>query len=458
MPDTIKTDFNPLAGSNPNDPNVAAHNADVAQKLEANAALDKLTKPGEFEEASTALDKLAAQITAPQPTEEEKAAAEKAAAEKAAAEKAAAEAAMTPEQKAAAEKAAAEKAAADAAAAEAQKKADEVFKDSPQLPQGASPKSSEAFTAIKLKAVQDITARDAEIERLKGELAKATGTTPSPELLAQQEELKQLREWRAKMDVDFDPKFAAYDKHINDANEFIYAQLRQAPNVTEATISQIKNLGGPANVNLGKLFESINDPTLQRIVEAKIADVAQIKYEKQQAIGVAKANISDYMAKRQTELMQSVNQHNTQTQKLAEPLLAQFEFLKEKPGDIEHNKFAADLKGQIEEAMKDDSVNMRAILIAGMAKLFWLQREHEKVKTEDTAKISTLQKERDEAVDKLERIKKASLSRGRESGAPADGRLPNINPSPASQFNTRTADALDAAAQKVMEERQAKGA
>ena len=254
----------------------AAHNAEVVAKQKAQDIAGHSTTTGEFGDATDALDKLAAEVK-PKPE-----------ADVVADEKAAAEAAAKPDP-------AAEAAA--KAAEELARKADEFFKDSPKLPPGASPKSSEAFSTIKQKAAQEISAREQQIEDLKKQLEDAK--RPGTDQLTKDKELEELRAWRAKLDVDSDPKFKEHDKAIEQSREFIYAQLAQNPSVTPEILAQIKKHGGPDKIDLVKFFGAVNDPTLQRLVESKVADIQMAKYNKDQAIKAAKENIGEYVKERQ---------------------------------------------------------------------------------------------------------------------------------------------------------------
>lgn len=339
--------------------------------------------------------------------------------------------------------------------AEAHKKrADELFKDSPSLPANASPKSNEAFSSVKLKAAQEISALEATVEKQKKEIAdfQAKLKNPVPEEVTR--ELNDHRQWRAKLDVETDPKFKEFDKKVSEAQEFIYSQLRKSPAITPEVIEKIKSYGGPENVNLEKIFESMKDPTIQRMVESKVADIEMAKFGKEQAIKSTKENISQYLTERQKQWEESATAHNTATQTQLDQLTGKLEWLKEKPDDAEHNKFVAEVQGHIKNGLQDDSPEMRAIMLAGMAQLLYLQRVHEGAKSnleserkshEETKKLLT------EATAKLDKFKNASVSRLRESAAPPGGRLPeakkDVDFRPASQ-------ALDDIAKQVVEERQ----
>src|SRR6185369_5758814 len=238
-----------------------AHNAEVARKLAEQDAAGRTTTaaPADLADSSSALDKLA----------EAQAKEKENPPEDAAPEVTPTTPEVTPEEKAKADEAAA-KAAADLKAD--QERAEAFFKDAPKLPPNASPKSSEAFNSIKIRAAKDISERDAEIEKLRKEIAERDEKLKNPLPPETEKEIKELREWRAKLDVDADPKFKEFDKGIEQTREFIYSQLLQNPNINPSLIDAIKKHGGPEMVKWDKIFDGLKDPTLQRIIESKIAD------------------------------------------------------------------------------------------------------------------------------------------------------------------------------------------
>lgn len=438
---------------------LSKNQAEVAEKLKQQDISGQSMKPTPDTHTGDALDSLLKEVQGKNEQDDEvtktaqEEADKKAAEQKAADEKAAAEANDPAKQ---AEKAAADKAAADKVAAE-KAKADELFKDTPQLPQGASPKSAEAFASVKIRAAQEITARDAkiaELEKAKSELEAKLQNPVPPET---EQELKSLREWRAKLDIEADPKFKEAEKNISSAREFIYAQLRKSPKVDDAVIAEIKKYGGPDKVKLENIFSAIGDPTIQRLVEAKIADIEHLKFNQEQAKEAAKSNVTEYMTKRQKEIEASAAQHNVDTESVLKQYLPKVTFLqrKEVPAGADeatkksieaHNKFADETNAHVQTAMKDDSPEMRATMILGMAKLLYVQPMYEAAQ----AKIAQLEKELKEATDKITAFKGASVSRLRESAVPPGGKLPVEKKDP--DVNMRTVDALDSIAKQVQEE------
>lgn len=429
---------------------VTANNTKVAASLEREQSLAPAVDPLSV----GALDELAAQKS-----KENEEAAKKGAVPAAPA--------VTPAAGAEAPDEAAKKAAEEAAAAaakektereEALKKANELFQDAPQLAPNASPKSAEAFSAIKIRAAQEISKLQADLEAKAKELKElsAKAGAPSPEQLAKEKELEDLRAWRAKMDVDFDPKFKTFDASIAKSHEFIYAQLRKSPAVTEDTIEQIKKYGGPDKCNLTELFKAINDDNLTNTVKSEITGVMKQRFEKDQAVKSAKENLNGYLADRAKNFQESTTAHQQATATELGTFTNSLEWFKEKSAaekataaekaEIEeHNKFVADLKQQMVDTLRDDSPRMRATLITGVMQLFNLQRVHKA----QTAVFEALKKDHAALQAKWDRVKDSSRSRLEESNAPT-------GPQAAKKVdiaNLRTQDALDVIGKQIMEEK-----
>jgi len=356
------------------------------------------------------------------------------------------------------------KAAADKSEAE-RKRAEDIFKDSPGLPPNSSPKAAESFSAVKVKAAQEISAREQQIEELKKKTQdlEAKLSAPVPDEIMK--ELEDLRQWRAKLDVDADPKFKEHEKTISMSQEFIYAQLRKFPNITDEVIAKIKKNGGPENVNLEKIFEAMGDPTIQRLVESKIADIEMAKFHRDQSVKAAKENISGYMTERQKQWEAAATKHNVDTEAVLKQHMPKLEYLNTKqiPAGADeaakksieaHNTFVKETTGYVQAALKDDSPDMRAVMIIGMAQLLHLKPQLAAA----TSRVAQLEKDLKEAQEKINKFKSASVSRLRESAVAPGGKVPEVKQSEDKIFHGRTVDALDEIAQQVMQERARVGA
>src|SRR6185503_8432341 len=114
--------------------------------------------------------------------------------------------------------------------------------DAITLPPYSKPKTNESFDKLKTLARERVAAAEQERDALKkerDELAAKLGNGIPVEL---ESELKELRSFRSKLDVEADPEFKTFDKTIADNTESIYARLK-ADGFTDEHIAKIKALG-----------------------------------------------------------------------------------------------------------------------------------------------------------------------------------------------------------------------
>lgn len=444
---------------------VAAHNAEIAAKQANQDAAGKSMAgtPGEFEESQTALDKMAAAISEKNKPIDEEGNTAAPVVEPKPADKPAVEP-VPDADKVTAEEAARKLAEETEAKRKQLEEADAFFKDAPKLPPNASVKSSEAFSTVKIKAAQEISARDAKLKDLEAQLtaAKESQGKPDPKYAAIEAENKELRDWRSKIDVDFDPKFKFFDERASSARGVIYSMLKANPQVNDATIKQIEALGGPDRMDLESFFKALKDPALQRMVEGKVSEIHAINYEKGLALKSTKDNLQQYLKDREGEVSKGNEKQTLEASQALNEITGQMEWYKERavtPGADEatkkqvedHNKFVAQTRTEISEILKDNSPRTKAILIAGTMQLFQLRNDHaslEKNFKELEAKFKDIN-------TKYESVKKASTTRLRETAAPATpAQIPEAKKD---QFNVRAEDALDAMARQISEKRVAAG-
>jgi hypothetical protein len=335
----------------------------------------------------------------------------------------------------------------------------------PTLPAGASPKSHEAFAAIKARAVQDLEARDKEIEALKVQVRERDEKLRSPVPKELADEVAELRKFRAKFDIEADPKFGEFDKAVNSAKEFVYDQLKKSPAITEDIIAAIKKHGGPEFVKMDKIFSAMQDPSLQRVIEIKLTEIESAKFAKQQAIKTAKDNVDSYLKERAEAFEKSVNSHTQATEAEFNALAPNLAWLEERKPDPkasdkdadaksvkEHNDFVAKVKGQLAEATHDDSPRMRAILLAGFAQLLNTQR----ALTSEKETSKSLKTQVEELTGKLTRFNKAGRLNKDDTGASPAAQT--VTKREASPFNTNAGDALDAIKATIAQEQARKQA
>ena len=296
-----------------------------------------------------------------------------------------------------------------------------------ELPANPKPKTGEAFSEVKRVAREKISLLVTKTKELEGKVAELESKTKdgglTPELKT---ELEELRGFRAKMDVEADPAFKSYDLKAVEVSESIYAKLL-AGGATAPVIEKIKALGGINEVNWEPILKNLPDQ-IRRSIESKLVEVEDLGERKEKALKEAKENAGKYLAQKQE---QTVKQKEISTQKAlayGEKLLAETEWMKpkqvpsgatpaEKAKIEEHNKFLKDASVAVSEAAKDDSPEMRAALGLGVAELMKVRRDFSEHKASSDSQIKELQKNLKEAQDLLEKIKKGSTQRLRNTPA-----------------------------------------
>lgn len=463
---------------------VKTHNASVAAQLENQGR--QYDDPSALDDTGSALDDLARETGSTEPTEEEKAAAaaaeaeakakeEKEAADAAAAAAATAAEGQTEEEKAAAAAAKAKEdddAAAAAAAAAGEgtpvvekkdddtKPGEDVF-DGVKLPDTVTTTSAQAFDKVKTTAREEIAKRNAEIAALTTKVNELEGKVKTALPEEAKAEFESLRQFRAKIDVETDPEFKKHDERVASASEFVYAQMKRA-GIDDTTIEDIKKLGGPHKVKLEKIFDVMGDPQAERLINSKVADIEEEVFNKDQSIAKAKENIGEYLKQKQDQLTSGITQHREVTKAQLDDILPKLEFMKPvtvKAGATEDEKKLADAQNtfinsaneQIGYALSDDSPQMRAILIAGLAKLMHhevtIKGQGAVIKNKD-AQIAALTKERDDAKALADKLASGSVSRRGQSNA---GGSRTVVSTPEFDPNETAEDALDRVAKQIQE-------
>lgn len=304
-----------------------------------------------------------------------------------------------------------------------------------QLPAGTKGKSAEAFATIKANAARDLSERDQKITTLETRVRELEASRSEPLTPEIKQELEELRQFRIKLDIEADPTFSAkYVSGIEKLRGFIYEQLKGTGKVSDDLLKKMKELGGPDEVaNIDRVFEQIENPQVQRLVQAKLDEIEVLKFEKKRALEVAKSDVNKYISERQEAFARSIDGHRQETEKhlkvyepklpfLADPIppaASASETEKKFYSDtVEHRK---QIREYVKIALQDDSAEMRATLIAGVAQLLNLKREHSIL----SAQADGLKKQLDAANSEIEKFKKASVGRIRNgSAAPPNDKLP----------------------------------
>lgn len=299
--------------------------------------------------------------------------------------------------------------------------------DEVELPPYTKPKAAEAFATVKQIARQQIDAVIKEREELSAKLktaeekASQAGKLP-PEV---EKELKELRDFRKRLDVEYDPSFKQFDSQIQQTDESILGKLKEI-GVSEENIKKIRETG-VGEVEWDDILPKLPSQA-RRFVEAKLVSREDLGEQKKRAITTAKNNADGFIADREkeeerlaTQVAQEVTTHfNELTSKLSwfkratPPPTATPE---EKAGAEAHNKFMDHVESVIKDAAEDDSPESKAILTLGYVQMMQLQRETAAMRAgldSQTkaweAKEAALNAKIKEQFDFIERIKRSSSS------------------------------------------------
>lgn len=408
---------------------------DEPQNLETITSGGEL--PGTNPDASAALDKALLEATDGEGAEglELDEAAKKAAAE---------QRALADTEKAAAdEKAAAEAKKAEEAAATKPAETEVKYKwDEVSLPPGAKAKSGEAFATVKSLAKEQALADARALAELKSERDQLAEKVKNAGQLTPEiaKELEDLRSFRAKLDVEADPKFKEFEAKVNDNVELIYSKLISTGSTPEV-VEAIKKMGGPAEVNWDKLVEEGKLPEMvKRYVEGKLFENEDLIERKKKALEVAKAGAAEYVKSRAESSVKDVQARRAGVEKKIAELSPNIEYLAEKkapagakPEEVAvveaHNKRAAEIRATMQEAVENDSPEMKGLLILGIAQLQRVNGDFDAFKAKAAAEKSALEVELKTVKDKLEKVKRSST--GRISSSAPDGDTapkPKVNP------------------------------
>lgn len=400
-------------------------------------------------DAEKSLDDLMKAALAEQegPTDEEIAAAEKAEkekAEKADADKAAAEKEKAEKEKATVKETVIPTETPAPTPVEKKDKFDEI-----ELPPYTKPKAAEAFATVKTLARQEVAEALKTVSEMKSKLEALENKAKEGLPAEVKQELEQLREFRAKMDVDADPSFKQWDSQIEQNVQSIYEKLKAA-GLGEPELKKIQELGGPGEVDWEAIASKL-PPHVKRYIDAKLVENEDLGDRKKRAVETAKQNAIAFVKERQGSIEGQASQRKAQVEKEIADMTPRLEWLQDKaiPADADaatkksleaNNTFLAKVRESMKDAVEDDSPTMKSILVLGFAQLQKVRADYEAFKATAKAKEEQLTKELTESKAFIERIKKTSTTRLRESAAPGVGDKKTVIPA---NVHETGAEALD---------------
>lgn len=328
--------------------------------------------------------------------------------------------------------------------------------DRVELPTGVKPKTAESFAMLKVLAREKISAVKTELKTLQDEVVtlRSKATEGLPKEI--ESELKNLREFRAKIDIDGDPEFLEFDKQMTANTEGIYERLKAA-GFTDENLKQIKDLGGPDKVDWEPLKDKMPQQ-LRRFVEAKLVENEGLADNKSRAIKEAKEHAAEYLASKSEETTKQKQFSLQQVETGIAELLPALDWMNDlqpkadataadKASIVAHNALVKECREFLDDAKKDESPQMRALLAVGYTQLLKVRADYASLKATKQAEVDKLTTELKEANGLLARIKNSSTTRLRDTPASQDNPPTAKNPN---DINTPPGDALDAHYKEAM--------
>jgi hypothetical protein len=300
---------------------------------------------------------------------------------------------------------------------------DDPYKDI-QLPPNVRGKSAEKWAELKTRFKTDLEKRDEEIAALKAQVserdAKLTNTPEVPKETA--EELESLRQFKAKLDIEADPNFhKEFDGKIAQAKDFIFTQLEASENFGKDAVAKIKELG-VENVDWDGLADKMG-PQTARLVQSRLDTIAIAQHDKKLKLEEVKKDVQTYINKQRESYAERGTKHLEDTEAQLTEFKAKMPFLhdpeplkatatKEERAVFEANEaHRKNIIDALDEAKKDDSPYMRAVLIAGMGQLLNIKPRFEQLAEYSKAQDAKLEK----ALAWIEKVKNAGKPKNKET-------------------------------------------
>jgi len=305
--------------------------------------------------------------------------------------------------------------------------------DAVQLPPHTKSEVSQSFDNLKKVSRERVAAAQKEKEELAARV-KELETRPAvdPKLEA---ELKELRDFRAKMDVEADPTFKEFLDESKANDESIWAKLKEA-GANDETLAKMKSIG-TKDLDWEIILEKL-PPVTRRYVENKLAVNEDLTDQRARAIEAAKKNASEFLAEREKNSTQSELAHYAAAEEHFGKVSVQLPWFKlqkaeatatpeEKTAIDAENKFFLDTQSKVKEMLADPSPQMRSIAALGYAQMLRLQAEIPAIQAEHEAdkkalndEITKLKTQLKEKEDFIARVKGASRTSLRDGNAPTN--------------------------------------
>lgn len=297
----------------------------------------------------------------------------------------------------------------------AEKTADKPTDDKPaddpygtvKLRSDASPKTRETFEQLKTVAKQREDAARAEsvaakqsLSELQNKVAELEKRTVPDEV---QNELKELRAFRAQFDTERDPEFRQkFDGRVDQNYDAIYGKLK-AHGLPDSEIGKLKAYSIQERDSAIENFLSKLPSFDRKYIEAKLLDNINISDEREKALKETRAKADEILKQRKDAPAVQTAQRDAKVAEILRPALPKLPWIhvKEIPATAapeerkrieSENTFAAQMQEALKIAIIDDSPAVRAEAAIAVPLAQYYRREL----TAATEKLTAAQKQLDE--------------------------------------------------------------
>lgn len=308
----------------------------------------------------------------------------------------------------------------------------------------ASPKTRETFENMKTTARErekSANDRAAALEKTVSELSekvKATeGKTATPEI---ENELKELRAFRAQFDTENDPEFKSkYDTKLNQNYETVYSKLKEH-GLKDEVIATLKSLSSKERDENIETFLSKIPTASRRLIESKLVDNVSVSEQRRAELEGVRAKADQILADRAKAPVETTQKLESEIATRLRPALEKVDWIrvKEIPASVageekvkleKENAFALFAQDQLRKAIVDHSSASRAEAALAVPLAYYYKAQSADLATEN----ASLKKE-------LEGIRAAS----RTSRTARTSASPNpVTPKAESKQDATSEDTID---------------
>ena len=264
----------------------------------------------------------------------------------------------------------------------------------------ASPKTRETFENMKATAREREKAandRAAALEKTVAELSEKVklteGKTATPEI---ENELKELRAFRAQFDTENDPEFKSkYDTKLEQNYQTVYAKLKEH-GLKDEVIATLKSLSQKERDENIETFLSKIPTTSRRLIESKLVDNVSVSEQRRAELEGVRAKADQILAERAKAPIETTQKLESEIATRLRPALEKVEWIrvKEIPPSVageekarleKANEFALFAQEQLRKAIVDHSSASRAEAALAVPLAYYYKAQSTDLATENAA-------------------------------------------------------------------------